>query len=302
MITSYNQRSTLLTSVQSAIEQVRLFDRIVVVDDGSPETGALDEVRDLAGVEIVEQSNRGVSAARNAGVRLLDTDIVAVLDGDDAWEPGWAGAVEARFADPEVVAASSWLRTFGVADWVLRPSGGDITAFLARNNCSSSVAFRRSRWLACGGYDETMTAGFEDWDFALRLLGLGGRLDVVPRALIRYRTAPASDNMQAMARRVELYAAIIDRHAEVFVEHHRSALLALETIATERLNLGVELLQRHPDEDVQPLVTYGDGGMAAAVRVASSRAASTSSRTASTHSSSGSDPASTTRAASTGRS
>jgi GT2 family glycosyltransferase len=128
-----------------------------------------------------------VSGARNAGVRLLDTDIVAVLDGDDAWEPDWTVAVGARFVDPEVVAASSWLRTFGVADWVLRPLGGDVTAFLARNNCSFSVAFRRSRWLACGGYDETMTAGFDDWDFALRLLGAGGRLDVLPRALIRYR-------------------------------------------------------------------------------------------------------------------
>lgn len=302
MITSHNQRSTLLTSVRSAIAQVQPFDRIVVVDDGSTEAGALDEVRDLAGVEIVKQPNRGVSAARNAGVRLLDTDIVAVLDGDDAWEPDWTAAVGARFVDPEVVAASSWLRTFGVADWVLRPLGGDVTAFLARNNCSSSVAFHRSRWVACGGYDETMTAGFEDWDFALRLLGAGGRLDVVPRALIRYRTAPASDNLKGQTRRMELYAAIMDRHAKVFANHHRAALLALETIATERLNFNVELLQRHPDEDVQPIVTYGDGGMAAAVRVASSRAAPISPKTASTHSLSGSEPASTTSAAPTGRS
>jgi len=271
VVTSFNQRDTLGDAVRSALRQTRPFSKIVVVDDGSTQVGALDDVEGDERVMVLRQANRGVSAARNAGIAALDTELVAVLDGDDAWEEEWAELVAARFEDQRVIGASSHVQTFGVADLLVTPAGGDAVAFLAQNNCPSSLMFRRSCWERAGGYDEEVRDGFEDWDFALRLLSSNGRIDIVPRPLIRYRTAPASPNLTTAERRLELYARLIDRHSALFQQNFRDTLLRLESISSSRLAALRGMLVRHPEEQIEPFATFGDGGVAAAVRVASMR-------------------------------
>ncbi|UNX54920.1 hypothetical protein MF406_01070 [Georgenia sp. TF02-10] len=157
-------------------------------------------------------------------------------------------------------------------DAVVRPPGGGVVEFLHRNACPANAVLRRAAWQAAGGYDETMRDGFEDWDFFLTLLARGGRAAVVPEPLVRYRTAPASANVRSMERRLELYGRIIDKHRPLFADHLREALLGLERRA-------MEVRARWEDvaaaDSSVPLgeITYGDGGMAAAVRVATRRAA-----------------------------
>lgn len=77
--------------------------------------------------------------------------------------------------------------------------------------------------------------GFEDWDFFVRLLTLGGQIRIVPEPLIDYRTQPASANLEGMKRRLRLYGEIIDRHSSVFVANMRDALLAQESNSVDRL-------------------------------------------------------------------
>ncbi len=76
-------------------------------------------------------------------------------------------------ADDSMVAASGWLRTFGVLESVVQPTGGDAGAFVSHNCCPATCMIRRSAWERCGGYDESMRSGFEDWDFFLSLLESG---------------------------------------------------------------------------------------------------------------------------------
>ena len=40
----------------------------------------------------------------------------------------------------------------------------------AQTPCPATFTFRRTVWETCGGYDESMRSGFEDWDFCLSLL------------------------------------------------------------------------------------------------------------------------------------
>lgn len=285
VITAFDQGDLVAEAVSSVRAQTRPADQIIVVDDGSSDPHSLEVLATLAGgvqhhvddqlhvrVHVHRQENAGVSAARNAGIALASTEHVAVLDGDDTWHPGFLEATSALLdADPRTVAASAWLEMVGVATGVVRPRGGGVVDFLARNACPASIVLRRADWERAGGYDETMTQGFEDWDFALRLLRAeGSRVAVEPQPLLRYRTHPASANIRSMETRLDRYREIVARHREAFSTHLVEALLGLEETSMARLAAWEDLLLA---DDALPVgeATFGDGGMAAAVRVATHR-------------------------------
>ena len=87
VITTYNQAPYVGDAVASALGQTLPPREVIVVDDGSTDDtrAALAPYRDR--IHYVYQPNQGVTSARNAGVRLTCGDFVALLDGDDVWEP-----------------------------------------------------------------------------------------------------------------------------------------------------------------------------------------------------------------------
>ncbi|NBC11395.1 MAG: glycosyltransferase [Planctomycetes bacterium] len=89
VIPCYNRAHCIADAVQSALDQTRPPERIVVVNDGS--TDPSNQV--LAGfgkrITVIDQPNAGVAAARNTGVAAADDcDLIAFLDSDDVWDPG----------------------------------------------------------------------------------------------------------------------------------------------------------------------------------------------------------------------
>ncbi|NUU15758.1 glycosyltransferase family 2 protein [Cellulomonas humilata] len=271
IVTAFDQGELVAEAVESVLRQTRVPDAVIVVDDGSTDDESVDVIERLQGdarVRVLRQSNRGVGAARNAGIAAAATDLVAVLDGDDRLAPTFLErTVAALEGDPGARAASSWLHAHGVIDAVVRPGGGSAVDFLHRNACPATAVVRRDAWRACGGYDEDMRSGFEDWDFFLSLVGDGGHVTVVPEPLIEYRTAPASANVRSMDHRLELYGRLVDKHHAVFERHVREVLLALEARAMDAAGRWEDLVSADRSLPVGE-VTYGDGGMAAAVRIA----------------------------------
>lgn len=288
VVTSFNQGSMILEAVQSLCAQTTPPAGIILVDDGSTDESSL---RILAQIEsdpsfrvpitVLRQPNSGVSAARNAGIRSAQAPLVLVLDGDDRLEPAYIEQVSGLLRERSgLVAASSWMRTFGVLDATVCPAGGGITAFLSRNCCPATHILRRGAWEQCGGYDETMRSGFEDWDFFLSLLETAPEacIGIVPEPLIDYRTAPASSNVRSMEKRLELMRFLIEKHIGSYREHITDAVLGVEAVSMARLfgwegemlqglAAGQELCGASTEFLQQP--SYGDGGMAAAVRIAS---------------------------------
>lgn len=287
VVTSYNQGTLILEALDSLCSQTVRPGRIILVDDGSTDPASLavlDQIEAGGGpipVTVIRRANGGVSAARNTGIRAARTSMVLVLDGDDRLEPAFLEKVGALLRSrSELTAASSWLHTFGVLDAVVRPAGGGLATFLSRNCCPATHLLRRRAWVRCGGYDETMRAGFEDWEFFLSLLETApdAEIGIVPEPLIDYRTAPASSNIQSMHKRLDLMRFLIEKHAASYQAHLADALLGTEAISIARLG-GWEAEMRRALADGRPLSTasedflahptYGDGGMAAAVRLRS---------------------------------
>jgi glycosyltransferase involved in cell wall biosynthesis len=88
IIPTYNRRELLPRAIDSVLAQKTSSNvECIVVDDGS-EDGTADLVKSrYPDVRLIEQSNRGVSAARNVGINEASHDWVAFLDSDDEWMP-----------------------------------------------------------------------------------------------------------------------------------------------------------------------------------------------------------------------
>lgn len=85
IIPAYNAEQFLGQAIQSVLEQTFLPHEIIVIDDGS--TDRTREVMKAFGSNIrgLYQQNAGPSAARNAGIRVAQGNLICFLDADDLW-------------------------------------------------------------------------------------------------------------------------------------------------------------------------------------------------------------------------
>jgi len=87
VIPTYNRGWILKEAIDSILSQKFADYEIIVVDDGSIDATAalLSTYGDQ--IAMIRQENRGVSAARNAGISIAKGDYIAFLDSDDLWLP-----------------------------------------------------------------------------------------------------------------------------------------------------------------------------------------------------------------------
>src|SRR5687768_11860549 len=87
VIPSYNYAHYLARAIDSVLAQTYAVKEVIVIDDGST-----DNTREVVAkygepVRYVYQNNAGLSAARNAGIRLACTPWIGLLDSDAWWMP-----------------------------------------------------------------------------------------------------------------------------------------------------------------------------------------------------------------------
>jgi glycosyltransferase involved in cell wall biosynthesis len=88
VIPTYNRAPVIERAIKSVLAQSRPPDEVIVVDDGSADgTRKIIEAKYGGLVKYVYQDNRGVSHARNVGIKLATGNWIALLDSDDEWKP-----------------------------------------------------------------------------------------------------------------------------------------------------------------------------------------------------------------------
>ena len=86
VIPLYNKEKSISNTLKCVFEQTYQDFEIVVVDDGSTDdSAAIVETFKDPRIRLIHQSNAGVSAARNTGIREAKGEYVAFLDADDDW-------------------------------------------------------------------------------------------------------------------------------------------------------------------------------------------------------------------------
>jgi glycosyltransferase involved in cell wall biosynthesis len=85
VIPAYNAESTLRDTLESVRSQTLAPAEVVVIDDGSADATA--RIARGFGAIVISQENRGLPAARNAGIMKASQPWIALLDADDLWHP-----------------------------------------------------------------------------------------------------------------------------------------------------------------------------------------------------------------------
>ena len=87
VIPVYNRQHLLNRAIDSILQQTRPAEEVIVVNDGSTDETSKILQQYAHQLKTINQKNRGVSAARNAGIRKAAGNWIALLDSDDAWLP-----------------------------------------------------------------------------------------------------------------------------------------------------------------------------------------------------------------------
>ena len=186
VVPCYNVERAIDKCIQALLNQDYPEDKfsIVIVDDKSTDStlSIIEKYSDKKQIKIVKHlQNRGLSAARNSGIKNNKADIIAFLDSDMVVQKDWAKLHLSELRSEGVVACmggitlAKELTENQLDKFLYNPKRGALKHgenkpirfkwFLLNN---SSV--KREAIKAIGLFDETIsTYGGEDTDFAIRL-------------------------------------------------------------------------------------------------------------------------------------
>lgn len=223
VICSYsNERWDLLMGVIGSVEAQTLRPEqvIVVVDHNVDLYKRL--IATVEGVTLVESIGpKGLSGARNTGVGLATSDIVAFLDDDAEAAPDWLERLTAYYDDPDVLGVGGRVVPvwdggrpdyFGEElDWIVGCShrGMPKVASEVRNVIGANMSFRLEVLQLVGGFNVglgrqgSIPLGCEETEICIRstMSAPGARIVYEPTALVRHHVPRNRGTLRYMLSR-----------------------------------------------------------------------------------------------------
>ncbi len=191
VVCAFNAAQTLDACLASLTRLAYPECELIVVNDGST-----DDTHAIAAaypeVIMIDQPNRGLSAARNAGLARACGEIVAYTDADCVVDPDWLTYLLATLERDDVVAVGGPnipppART-AMAAYVAAAPGGPTHVLLndeiAEHVPGCNMAFRRAALAAVGGFEPTFRTAGDDVDICWRLQNAGHSIAFSPAAVV----------------------------------------------------------------------------------------------------------------------
>jgi cellulose synthase/poly-beta-1,6-N-acetylglucosamine synthase-like glycosyltransferase len=193
IVPAYNAAGTLAGCLH-ALGQLDIDEpyEVILVDDGSTDNTVRIAERFAPAVKIVQQAHRGAAAARNAGIKVAQGDIILFTDADCEPIPQWASLLVAAIRAGADGAKGTYrtrqhslVARFVQAEYeskYRRMEGRDHIDFID----TYSAGYRREVLLDAGGFDEPLPM-VEDQELSFRLSESGCKLVYVPKAVVYHR-------------------------------------------------------------------------------------------------------------------
>lgn len=192
IIPAYNNAEYLGDAIESVLQQTYRNFELIIINDASPDnvSSVVKSYNDPRIKYIVHEHNKGLSAARNTGIRAATGDLIALLDGDDFFHPEKL-RLHVEFLEKHVDIGTTYNARFELTPskktirGIWRPPlvVGLKELVFGFPFGPSDMVLRREWALKVGMFDEYYVYVGEDLDFNCRLALSGCRFASVDRAL-----------------------------------------------------------------------------------------------------------------------
>ncbi len=198
VIPAYGVTQYIGETLTSVLKQTFQNFEVIVVNDCCPDSERLEAVVApyLPRIRYIrKEKNGGLAAARNTGIQAARGELIALLDGDDTWEPNYLAVQTAALKkDPEACVVYGNARIIGsIYDGQLSqthaPSEGPVTLdSILRGTVNIAVLniTRKRAILDAGLFDESLRR-CEDFDLWLRIVLNGGKIIYHSQVIASYR-------------------------------------------------------------------------------------------------------------------
>ncbi|HEG43672.1 MAG TPA: glycosyltransferase [Phycisphaerales bacterium] len=240
IIPAYNISEYIGRAIESVLAQTRAADEIIIVDDGSTDDTA-EKIKSFGDkITYIFQENKGLSGARNTGIKAASSAWIALLDGDDEWLPEYLEKqTELISRNPELVwSAGNYLRclcdekrqgaSIAIAKVKKLLDGKDYFSnyfYALRNGAGGSantMMIRREVFERVGMFAENQ-AFAEDLDMWWRITYYWPNVGFVIEPLSIYHMARAGALSQSSgSSNIVILGELIEKHRKLACEHGQS--------------------------------------------------------------------------------
>ena len=246
IIPCHNQGEYIKECLASVRAQTCPPKEIIIVDDGSthPVTATAPKcLPNHPAMRIMRNATaQGLPAARNKAISECTADYILTLDADDKIARDYlelAADIIAKNPDDVIICGDGMY--FGESKGPTHFPDFSPARMLVDNCIFSAAIFKKSGWLAAGGYNALFREGWEDWDFYLSLLENGAAYHHINKPVYYYRrhatnkTKSIDKNMELKTR---LYKTLLGRHPRYLEKFAGESLLFCHTERNRHRALG----------------------------------------------------------------
>jgi glycosyltransferase involved in cell wall biosynthesis len=222
VLPTYNRRQVLSRAIESVLAQSMADFELIVVDDNSTD-GTREWLATLTDprLRLLHRKTRsGAAAARNAGIRAAQAELIAFQDSDDEWLPR---KLETQLALMRANPACGWIGgSYHVGQHTIRSqalidgNGYELELLTGEPFVTPAWLVRRECLFDCGLFDESMPC-LEDWDLIFKLASRYRFRAVDEVVLIRH--ASADSLFGDTAKRRAGLEVILGQHRQYFLPH-----------------------------------------------------------------------------------
>jgi len=290
IIPAYQAAEHIREALDSVFSQTYPNFEVVLVNDGSPDTEALEQAIRSYGERLtyIRQENRGPSGARNTAIRTARGKYIACLDSDDIYLPDHLArlvplleeqALDLVYCDSYFVrdgvhdGRSSVGRAFVGLAFERQPQSPPVTfEKLLTEECAvttSAVVASRQAMIDAGLFDERYRRS-EDFDLWVRMSFRGAKMDLLRQVGIEHRLLPgglAADSYLLKQAQIEIYKKVL---ATLPVSAEQKRLIQ-ELIARVEGLCQIDLVKRYLREGRYPEARLAAGQAAALLQDRKSR-------------------------------
>lgn len=225
VIPCYNQGKYLSETISSVLASTYNHFEIIIVNDGSTD-GSLEIAEGFQklydNIKVVNQTNQGVSVARNNGIKIASGVYLLLLDGDDLISPDYLEkSIEVLDTNQRVkVVYCQAMKFSGDKSYHWKLKAFNLYNLAINNMIFISAVIRKSDVDSIGGFSEDMQYGREDWEFWIKMLKNGGEVIQLPIIGFYYRLT------QGSRRKSTLSSANKKKEREYLNQKHQDLFLS----------------------------------------------------------------------------